>query len=393
MTTTKVLQNQAGIQFQGVKDKSEANPTEALVVALIAGKFKRGRLDKPFKITKENVRAKLGYDPQNPDYVAIEDALTDGAPFIYVQRVASDVSNACTLSLELVHDSFIPDNGQQYGVLVYSGGETDNFYDLYPDSYDFVEGSYIDVGALVNSLKSRIYEIDNSTAHRENPHTSLNLECKVFETNYPIYVDNLNRTWDQLVAGTISINYKEETYYLDYGSGSFTYTGDMYTYVLSLFAKITAKLESIGLSATVLTDTSYQGSTSTSFSPKMFPHLDIRAPDGDLNTFSINLNNPHNWVFSGRKQYGDCVQQYSIDDFPSEMTTEFVSFVPGAKEYPDDEDPIELEDKTSNPFKVKLIPGPLPGGRINVLDLVKNHDGAIELKYCWTLPNTNSEPM
>lgn len=93
MTTYSVLQNQAGIQFQGVKDKSEANRTASMVNFIMAGQFKRGRFDKPFMVTMENIRAKLGYDPQNPDYVAVEDALSDGAPYIYVQRVVKGGTN------------------------------------------------------------------------------------------------------------------------------------------------------------------------------------------------------------------------------------------------------------------------------------------------------------
>lgn len=87
MTVTNVLQEQSGIQYQGVQDKSEADPRDALLNVIITGQFKRGRTDKPFQVTKHDYRAKLGHDPENPDYVAVEDALADGAPFIWVQRI------------------------------------------------------------------------------------------------------------------------------------------------------------------------------------------------------------------------------------------------------------------------------------------------------------------
>lgn len=87
MTVTKVLQEQTGIQYSGVQDKSEADPRDSLSNALFTGIFKRGRFDKPFKVTKETLRAKVGYDPENPYYVAVEDALEDGAPYIYLQRI------------------------------------------------------------------------------------------------------------------------------------------------------------------------------------------------------------------------------------------------------------------------------------------------------------------
>lgn len=87
MTVTKVLQEQSGIQYGGPQDKSEADPRDSLLNTILAGQFKRGRLDKPFKVTKANYRAKLGHDPANPDYVAVEDALADGAPYVWVQRI------------------------------------------------------------------------------------------------------------------------------------------------------------------------------------------------------------------------------------------------------------------------------------------------------------------
>jgi len=63
MTVSKVLGAQAGIQYSGVKDKSEADPTVQLLNGVIFGRFKRGRFDKPFKVTSDNIRSKLGYDP------------------------------------------------------------------------------------------------------------------------------------------------------------------------------------------------------------------------------------------------------------------------------------------------------------------------------------------
>lgn len=89
MNTTKVLREQSGIQYQGVSDKSEANPTDALVNFILAGEFKRGRFDRPMKITKANIRSKLGFDPTNKQYQAVEDTLNTGAPFVWVQRVSS----------------------------------------------------------------------------------------------------------------------------------------------------------------------------------------------------------------------------------------------------------------------------------------------------------------
>lgn len=86
MDSTKVLAEQSGIQYQGVTDKSEADPSINLLSVIMTGQFKRGRLDKPFLVTKANYRAKLGHDPKNLDYVAVEDALIAGAPSIMIMR-------------------------------------------------------------------------------------------------------------------------------------------------------------------------------------------------------------------------------------------------------------------------------------------------------------------
>ncbi|WP_336040654.1 hypothetical protein [Acinetobacter calcoaceticus] len=96
-TTTKVLREQSGIQFQGVQDKSEADPRDTLSNAVFTGIFKRGRFDKPMKVTSGNIRAKLGYDPSNLAYMAVEDCLKTGVPFVWVQR--TDISCNCQSSI------------------------------------------------------------------------------------------------------------------------------------------------------------------------------------------------------------------------------------------------------------------------------------------------------
>lgn len=93
--STPVLREQAGIQYQGVQDKSEADPRDSLLNVIVAGNFLRGRTDKPFIVTKANYRAKLGYDPNNKDFVAVEDALKAGASFVWVVRIMSKALFSC----------------------------------------------------------------------------------------------------------------------------------------------------------------------------------------------------------------------------------------------------------------------------------------------------------
>lgn len=96
MTVTKILGEQAGIQYQGVVDKSEADPRDSLINALIVGQFKNGRFNKPFKVTQANLRAKLGFDPDNLQYQAIQDALNTGVPFVWVMRVQGGSNLICS---------------------------------------------------------------------------------------------------------------------------------------------------------------------------------------------------------------------------------------------------------------------------------------------------------
>lgn len=85
---TKVLGNESGIQYQGVNDKTGSTGT-APINNIIVGSFSRGRTDKPMIITSDNIRSTLGYEPTNPDYVAVQDALSTGISFVQVLRVVS----------------------------------------------------------------------------------------------------------------------------------------------------------------------------------------------------------------------------------------------------------------------------------------------------------------
>lgn len=113
MTVTKVLREQAGIQYSEVSDKSEADPRDSLLNVLVAGEFKRGRLDKPFKVTRANIRSKLGYDPENLQYQAIEDMLNAGAPFVWVQRINNGFQISCANATNFVYiKNHLIDNGR-----------------------------------------------------------------------------------------------------------------------------------------------------------------------------------------------------------------------------------------------------------------------------------------
>lgn len=81
---TTLLENEVGIQQGYYADDQEEQP---IINNMIVGRFKRGRLDKPMTITLANIRAMLGHDIRNKDYVMVRDALDSNIESIQVLRV------------------------------------------------------------------------------------------------------------------------------------------------------------------------------------------------------------------------------------------------------------------------------------------------------------------
>lgn len=92
---TEILADESGIQYGGVKDKTGGTGTYP-ITGLITGQFRRGRYDKPMTITNANIRAMLGYDPKNPSYIAVQDALSQGVPSVQVLRLKKEVELICS---------------------------------------------------------------------------------------------------------------------------------------------------------------------------------------------------------------------------------------------------------------------------------------------------------
>lgn len=91
MIESNILGAAVGIQNQGVIDKTEGTSLPSTGNAVITGKFKRGRMDKPFKVTASNYQALLGHDPSSPSYLAVEDCFKRGVSEISVLRVGSSL--------------------------------------------------------------------------------------------------------------------------------------------------------------------------------------------------------------------------------------------------------------------------------------------------------------
>lgn len=91
MIQSKILGDAVGIEYSGVDDQSEREVANPLTTAVMIGKFKRGVVGKPFLVTKENYRQMLGYDPSNPDYMAVEDVFNTNVPSLHILRTGSSI--------------------------------------------------------------------------------------------------------------------------------------------------------------------------------------------------------------------------------------------------------------------------------------------------------------
>ncbi len=118
MIESNILGAAVGIQNQGVIDKSEGTSLPSTVNAVIVGSFKRGRMDQPFTVTRENYKAILGHDPSNPSYLAVEDVFSRGISELSIVRTGSSGGSntpiVCTpTSLEFVPNVTLPIDKEQ----------------------------------------------------------------------------------------------------------------------------------------------------------------------------------------------------------------------------------------------------------------------------------------
>lgn len=134
---TTILADESGIQYLGVRDKS-APFGYYPITGLIVGKFKRGRLDRPMNISKDNIRAQLGYEPLNPFYAAVQAALDSDVPSVQVLRIqgVAQVDHAYLTFADFSYDLTVKINGRAF-----VRGERD-FDDFARELYDNGLGVY-----------------------------------------------------------------------------------------------------------------------------------------------------------------------------------------------------------------------------------------------------------
>ena len=86
MLTKTILGEAIGVQHGGIQDRTSSNTVQGITHGLIIGKFKRGRTDQPMRINKDTIKARLGYEPNNPFYQVVQDCV-DKFPSVWVLRV------------------------------------------------------------------------------------------------------------------------------------------------------------------------------------------------------------------------------------------------------------------------------------------------------------------
>lgn len=85
---TTHLDDESGIQYQGVQDKTNIQQIGDLSnMLLLVEQLPRGRLDQAMTVTSANKDALLGKEKDNLYLQAVDDALLTGVPSIQVIRV------------------------------------------------------------------------------------------------------------------------------------------------------------------------------------------------------------------------------------------------------------------------------------------------------------------
>ncbi|WP_111857818.1 hypothetical protein [Acinetobacter sp. CFCC 10889] len=190
MHITKVLENEVGLQFDRVKDNTGSTGA-APINGVITGSFKRGRTDRQIQVTQSNIKAVLGYDPDNPDYVAVQDALNTGVPYVNVMRIINSnpyiiscdgASIAASLGLQLEPSEYLEYLIKINGTTVLSGSidiqvQLDGVDIQYTDNtLEFLNVETLDKRVEILSLK----QDDRKYLFKPTPQETLN-ETLLFE--------------------------------------------------------------------------------------------------------------------------------------------------------------------------------------------------------------------
>lgn len=402
MSVTKILQEQAGIQYAGVLDKSESNRPDSLANFLFVGEFKRGQMNMPVKVTKENIRALLGHDPENPHYCAVEDALRTGAPFVWVQRVIlagsgeyEDIGNSCsTHDIEFTIDNIIPvDLNKRYAIFGEIKGPDNNIYTInhnieLSDNVDEINGqTYMTVGRLMNNFYDVFYGYENLTGNML-PTFLLNVDqndeaeelCSIYDSSITCSLRSSTNSWDSIAETTYAISLNGQSRSVTMPAASFSRAGLIYTYMMDLYAQLAQVVPEIGLVATILDDTTFKDGSHTSFNPSYFPDIVFK---GYVHTDVISItDNNSAYLLQG---YNGTVGCNTFKDFSEISISRSGYFAPYT--------PMESELEYAIPLKstIKInTTTPEKDGVINILKLA-NMSKQIVSNLCFAINDREQE--
>jgi hypothetical protein len=303
MIVTEVLQQQAGIEYGGVKDQSESDPRDSLANVLFTGQFKRGRFDKPMLITLENLRPVLGYDPENPEYTAIEDALADGAPFVWVQRIGQKnidldpwTNFACTTGTKTLsfNSAVKVDLSKNYGFF----GElmTENLADKIKfanniDLLDYAtqvgEDHYLfSNNTLSEAIRQLSYVSDQEPDRNLSSAININYElyqssnswCSAYFFEGYFSLRSYSSSWTSASEVTYTaVTNNDDSRSVTMPAQPFSTAGEIYNYMMSLYEKFKPLIESMGFTVEIDDDQTFKNSSATFFNPGYFPSLYVKT--------------------------------------------------------------------------------------------------------------------
>ena len=234
MNTTKILGEAVGIQRQDIIDRTEEQTADGLTGAVILGRFKRGRLDAPMEIHQGNIRGQLGYDPKNPDYIAVQDCLDTDVPSVQVLRIGSNNNGGGGGNSPQPHHPISCAGATQEAILsginIINGWTKPVTVDIYVNNIlvaTDITASYINqywtsIDALKNNAETLGYYVSGDSSRQEtfyNPSAS-NITFSFVPKSDGIYDGTTYFAKDVL---TISTNNSNPTAYKDPATGTLSF--------------------------------------------------------------------------------------------------------------------------------------------------------------------------
>lgn len=159
MLTTTILGEAIGVQHGGIQDRTSSNTVQGITHGLIIGKFKRGRTDQPMRINKDTIKARLGYEPNNPFYQAVQDCV-DKFPSVWVLRVGDSNSVVVPPTVQISCEGAW---GNATVIAYYESSDPQNLINAADSAFSYVVDG-VEIELLPSSIERRVevfYKEDN----------------------------------------------------------------------------------------------------------------------------------------------------------------------------------------------------------------------------------------